>query len=237
MLNVLILEDEEYTRKYMKKILIDLPHVDTVIDTGNATEAIGLFQKYRPDINILDIELFGQELNGLEVAKQIYEVDKKAQLLFVTGYTRYAVESYAVHPYSYVVKPIVNEYFVSLIKEIIDSILYQRQQQQDHLVVKSKRNVIHLLKKKIIFIEKLNGHSLVHSYDGKYEFTKTLDELEQLLGSDFLRVHRSFIINMNHVKKISEIYDRSYEIEFNEYLDKAQMSRYQYSKYKKLYYL
>lgn len=235
MFDVLILEDEEYTREFFKKMIVGIPQVAKVIDTGNGISAVQLVKKYHPDLILLDIELCGQDLNGLEVAKQIYAFDQEAYMVFVTGYSQYAVDSFSVHPYSYVLKPIIVNDFIELIKEIAEKIECRQQQSEDILVIKFGHDITHIIKNQILFIEKLNGHSLIHTYDGQFKTLKTLDELAQQLDSQFVRVHRSFIVNLQHIKRVTEVYDRSYEIEFNAYPEKAQMSRYQYQKYKKLF--
>lgn len=93
MIDVLVLEDEEYTRQFFKKLLFDLPQVSEVFDTSDSRDAIRLAKEHCPDLVLLDIELNGQDMNGLEVAKQIYSFDKDAYLVFVTGYTQYALDS------------------------------------------------------------------------------------------------------------------------------------------------
>lgn len=235
MIKVLVLEDEEYTRKFFKKLLLDLPQVSEVYDTSDSKDAIRLAKEHCPDLFLLDIELNGQDMTGLDVAKQINSFDKAAHLVFVTGYAQYALESIAIHPYAYLLKPINVNDFIDLIKEIALNIESLHLVNSDHLVLKTRGGIIHIPKEQIVFVEKISGHSLIHTYDGKYQMPRTLDELEQQLGINFIRVHRSFIINLKHVSKVYEIYDRSYEIKFHDYEEKALMSRYHFGKYKKAF--
>jgi two-component system LytT family response regulator len=105
----------------------------------------------------------------------------------------------------------------------------------DRLVVKTKNGIIHIPKEQIIFIEKEYGSILIHTYNGTHQLSGALYELERQLGNDFVRVHRSYIINLKHVIKVREIYDRSYEIEFGGFSQKALMSRYYFRRYKTLF--
>jgi len=235
MIKVLILEDEEYTREFFKTLLLQLPEVSDVFDTSYAIDAILLAKEHCPDLILLDIELYGQDFNGLEVAKQIHSFDKDVYLVFVTGYSHYALDSIAVHPYAYVLKPInVNE-FINLIRDISGLLEEKRLENLKNLIIKTRGGIIHIPKNQIVFMEKDNGHTLIHTYGSKHQVSRTLDELEKQVGNDFIRVHRSFIINIKHVLMVREVYDRSYEIQFYEYQEKALMSRYHFKRYKKLF--
>jgi two-component system LytT family response regulator len=118
MIKVLILEDEDYTREFLKKLILDHLKTCTAFDTAYGTDAIQLTKQHCPDLIFLDIELTGQDLNGLDIAKQIYSFNKEAFLVFLTGYPQYAVSSFAVHPFSYVLKPININEFIGLLREI-----------------------------------------------------------------------------------------------------------------------
>jgi two-component system LytT family response regulator len=234
-MKILILEDEEYTRAFLKKLILDNFESCSIFDTPYGTDAIQLTKQHCPDLILMDIELAGQDLNGLDIAKQIYSFNKEAFLVFLTGYPQYAVNSFAVHPFSYVLKPInVNE-FIELIKEISELAEEKHLRNLDRLVVKTKNGIIHIPKEQIIFIEKEYGSILIHTYNGTHQLSGALYELERQLGNDFVRVHRSYIINLKHVIKVREIYDRSYEIEFGEFSQKALMSRYYFRRYKTLF--
>ncbi|MDF9409892.1 response regulator [Pelotomaculum isophthalicicum JI] len=74
MVNILLLEDELYTRRFLKKLVSENPSVDKVIDTPSGKEAINFAREYKLDIALLDIELAPEEgLNGILVAKKIHD--------------------------------------------------------------------------------------------------------------------------------------------------------------------
>jgi len=81
--------------------------VDEIVGAFNGMEAIRLAREYQPDIAFLDIELSLEEgFNGIQVAAMINDISPETKLVFVTGYTKYALDCYSVHPYDYLVKPI-----------------------------------------------------------------------------------------------------------------------------------
>lgn len=232
MTKVLILEDEEYNREFIKQILSEIPGITQIFATPTGQEAIEWARANHPQIALLDIELCNQKANGLDVAREISRLMNDTYIIFVTGYSKYAVESFEVHPYGYVLKPIKIAHLTDLIEEIIARINQEKFTESNILTVKVKNEILHLDYNEIFFIE-VNGHiSLVHSFGEELEVRKSLDEIESMLGEEFLRVHRSYIVNLAKVKKVRETYDRSYEVEFWGYPKTALMSRHYFPKYK-----
>lgn len=232
MIKALILEDEEYNREFIHQNLRLITAITDIFATSSGEEAYAWAKENQPDIALLDIELDGQKHNGLDVARRISQLNNEMYIVFVTGYSKYAVESFDVHPYGYVLKPIRITPFRDLIEEIVSRLEQTRQRATGMLTVRVKNEIIHINHSDIIFIEAENHKSIIHTRDATMEARKTLDEIEAMLGMDFLRVHRSFIVNLTKIKKIKEARDRSYEIEFWDDPKTALMSRYYYPKYK-----
>ncbi|PKM77282.1 MAG: DNA-binding response regulator [Firmicutes bacterium HGW-Firmicutes-15] len=232
MIKVLLLEDEEYNREFLKQILKEVVGIAEIFDVQSGKEAIDWALENHPHIALLDIELTNQKENGLDVARAISQSLKDTYIVFVTGYSKYAVDSFDVHPYGYILKPIKIPKFQELIAEIVYKIKHQNQLISDVFTVRIKNEMLHINYKDIIFIEVENHKSIIHTKGATWEMRKGLDEIEGMLGPDFLRVHRSFIVNLTKIKKTKETYDRSYEIEFMNYSKTALMSRYYYPKYR-----
>jgi len=228
----LILEDEEYNREFIKQIVSEIPGITKIFATSIGLEAIEWARANCPQIALLDIELSNQKANGLDVAREISKLKDDIYIVFVTGYSKYAVESFEVHPYGYVLKPIKIAHLKDLLGEIIARIEQVKLIESDILTIKVKNEILHLNYNDIIFVEVDSHKSLIHSLGTVWEVRKSLDEIESILGEEFLRVHRSFIVNLTKVKKVRETYDRSYEIEFWNYPEIALMSRYYFPKYK-----
>ncbi len=233
MLKALLVEDELYIRQFIKKLLTEVPGIQEVYDTDNAKEAVTLYHMHRPDLVLLDIELNQNGPSGLDVAKNIYQLNKDTKIVFVTGHDQYAVNSFAVHPYSYVLKPIVESKFKKLIAEIIREVERQNSLKSDMIILRNNDQLVHIHKKDLIFVEADRHKSILYTKTGSLESNKSLNELEEMLGFGFLRVHRSYIVNLAMIKCVKEILDRSYEIEFIDYPKAALMSRHHYRGYKK----
>ena len=101
-MDVLLLEDEVNTREFFTMLLHSITEVTKVIAAPCGEEAIRLAKHHRPDLILLDIELGNDDLSGEEGAKQIYDFDQEAFMIYVTAHSQYAICSFTVHPYSYI---------------------------------------------------------------------------------------------------------------------------------------
>lgn len=234
MIRVLILEDEDYNREFLRKLLETIPEVSEILDTADGEEAIQLARDQHPDLMLLDVELGSSKLNGLEAARSIYSFNKESYMVFVSGYSKYALDSFDVHPYGYIMKPIHIKRFQALIQEIAVLIEKDKNISLDSIALKSNNEIIHINKDEIVFIEVQHKISLIHTNNQLFELRRSLDEIEKHLDNRFLRVHRSYIVNLNKIKRIVEMHDRTYQIEFFDYPEPAYMSRQSYPIYKKL---
>jgi two-component system LytT family response regulator len=232
MIKVLILEDEEYTRKFIKEIVGEIPLISEVFDTSKGVKAIELAKKFKPDIALLDIELsIDDKINGLETAKIILNICPNIRFIFVTGYTNYALDSFVVHPYDYILKPInvpkLRETISSLAATIhIDHRETDNKDKRDRIIIRNKKEMFFIRLDEILFAEKFNKEVLIHVIGNTYKAQQTLSGLEEMLNDDFIRVHKSFIVNKNKISRVCEISNRAYEIGFEESEEVAFMSRY-----------
>lgn len=94
------------------------------------------------------------------------------------------------------------------------------------MIIRNKEGVLWVDYNNILFLEKINKDVYIHTTNGIKLTKQNLSDLEETLPNYFYRVHKSFIVNMNHLSHITELGDRSYEIAFENYKKSAMMSRY-----------
>lgn len=234
-MDVLLLEDEVNTREFFTMLLHNIPGVTKVLAASSGEEAIRLARYHRPDLILLDIELVNDDLTGMEVAQQIYDFDQEAYMIFVTAHSQYAISSFAVHPYSYILKPIVIEEFRAIISEVATKVNSQDKQIADTIMVPVRHKRSFILKEDINFIEVQGKQTIINAKSGQWVTNKPMVELEKQLNSDFIRVHRAFIVNKKQIKSVAQISDRTYEIELHDCSQRIPMSRSAYSKHKRLF--
>lgn len=155
----------------------------------------------RFDILFLDVIMPGE--NGIDAAKEIRQYDETVKIIFLTSSSEFAVQSYAVGAYFYQLKPIAAEPLFHL----MDSIIAECQKnQQQSLILRCKNGISRISLDKLEYCE-IIGHTLsFHMNNGVImESTGSLDELCSLLSpyENFLRPHRSYLINMDYISNIS----------------------------------
>ena len=169
----------------------------------NSTELASNLLQEHYDIYLLDVVMPG--LNGIELAKEIRSSDKVADIIFLTSSPEFAVESYTVKASNYLVKPVSRDRLV----EALDDIMRTRTEDRDScLVLKSSVGVHKVHISEIIYIEALN-RKVIYYLRNKSQITcveKFASVCDQLLQHpEFLLAHRSFLVNMNYIRRISEI--------------------------------
>lgn len=153
------------------------------------------------DILFLDIIMPGQ--NGINVAREIRQNDRTVKIIFLTSSSEFAVESYTVDAFFYVVKPVGAEDFCRL----MDSAISQcEREKRGSLVLRCKNGITRIALEKLIYCEVIGRTLVFHLESGmNLESIGSLDELSGELAQygSFLRPHRSFLINMEYIQSIS----------------------------------
>ena len=160
--------------------------------------AEALLSSFAPDqFHLLFLDIYMPGISGVELARQIYAQDPSCCILFTTTSKDHAIDSYAVRAAGYLVKP----YGMRELNEVLDWCLERMEKELQSIEIISQREKIRLPLKDIHYIEVRGRSSLVYTRDKNYTTNMRLGELEQALGSDFLRNHRSYIVNMLHIAK------------------------------------
>lgn len=155
----------------------------------------------RPDILFLDVIMPVE--NGINVAKEIRQYDNTVKIIFMTSSTEYAVESYMVGAYFYQIKPICEEKFFPLMDAVVSEC---ESVKQSSLVLRCKGGITRVCLAKLEYCEVVGRTLLFYMEDGKVlESSGSLDELcdKLALHDNFLRPHRSFLVNMEYIQSIS----------------------------------
>lgn len=150
------------------------------------------------DVVFLDIEM--EDMNGIDTAKQLRLRDELAYIIYVTSHESYAIESFSVRPYQFVLKPfedkVIEKYFMDV---------YEKVSSIDEYYEFKYNNVYYkLLLNDIMFFESEARRIIIHLKDGKkYEHYDRLDKVQQKVSSskiDFLRIHKSTLVNSKYIK-------------------------------------
>lgn len=150
------------------------------------------------DIALLDVDFEGQTSNGIDLARKLRQVNKRAVILFITNFIEYAPEGYEVHAFRYILKRdldvVLSRYLMEAMELLSDS--------WDCLRLDYRGELLELPFDSILYLEVL-GHSVSIVTEGEtYTLCASLSSFEQELENHgFLRVHKSYLVNMRHIKK------------------------------------
>lgn len=202
MIKIAICEDEKEQQDLLKthinQIFKDLP-INYSLYTFNSGEE--LLKNYPKDIDIFLIDIQLNEINGMDTARKIRETDNKAEIIFITSLIEYALEGYEVRAYRYLIKPVkyddLKTHILNCIKEI--------DIKNKHIIIKEQGNRIKLDISEITYIEVQKENITIHTLNQIYETKGTMNNIEKEINcSRFYRCHKSFFVNLEHIKSIKQ---------------------------------
>jgi two-component system, LytTR family, response regulator len=211
-IRVLIVDDEEPARALLREVLSAEPDVEVVGDAANGFEAVRLAGELQPDAAFLDIEM--PKLSGFEVAELL---GPEVAVVFVTAYDRFAVKAFEVHAADYVLKP----YRAERLREALRRARERAQSGKrpdpsavaaaarpegryaERVVVRDGREIRVFPLAAIDALEAEDDYVAIRSGGRKYLKLQTLNGLAATLDpARFVRVHRSFVVNLDRVTRI-----------------------------------
>lgn len=253
MIKVMIVEDEPEIRKILGKMIEKQDGFTVVAACGDFAGGITAFMKYRPEVVFMDIDLAGE--SGLDCAKTITELEPKTKIIFATAHSEYMANAFEIYAFDYLVKPFnlervektltrikgIREAFqgakdVATPEETSDKILAPSEQHKDKLMIKGKEQMTFLDKKDIILVERLDGETIITTKDGEFHTSASLGSIEEKLDEkEFMRCHKSYIINLSCISQI-EVYGRwTYTVKLKGTAATALMTSQKYEEVKQLY--
>ncbi len=244
--SAIIVDDESALREYLIRQLAELwPSLKIVAQASNGFEAIELIEQLEPQIVFLDIQMPG--MTGLEVAQKI---QGNCQIVFVTAYDQYAVDAFNNAAIDYVLKPVENKRLRKTIQRL-QSQLHKEPPDLSHLLEKLAnlktpvqpwlqwikapgKDEIHLLPiDEVDYLQSSDKYTSVYSNCREYLIRTALKKLEQQLDPEkFWRIHRSTIIRVNAVSKVSKDLRGRHFIILNNYQRRLHISRSYLDKFK-----
>ena len=165
-------------------------------------EALEFLQGQEVDLIFLDINM--PMLTGMQLAKLL---PKRQRVIFTTAYTDYAVESYNVNAVDYLLKPITFERFITAVEKVssmMKQMLDVNSLETGNFFVKVGKSMVKINYSNIYYIEGLKDYVVFRLEKEKHIVYKRMKELQENLPANFARVHQSFIVNMDHIKKIED---------------------------------
>ena len=226
-ISVMLVEDEEGIRKLLNKIIEKKTGFEVVAESDNLASAVTQFMKKKPEVVFLDIEIGGE--SGLDCAKIIADLEPKTKIIFATAHSEYMSDAFEVYAFDYIVKPF-NIDRVNHTLERIESLSEKQITDNSHLdkivkyekgleklLVKGKESMSFVDIKDIILVQREDGNTVIYTKHDSFTTSASLSDIEAKLDKDqFLRSHKSYIINVSQIKKIEPYGRWTYVVAFKD---------------------
>ena len=198
-MRIAVVDDEEVFRNDISLIISRLYGRDRVslFLYSDGEEILQSLQKGFPfDAVFLDIEM--KNMDGMTAASKIREFLPKIPVIFLTSHTEMAMEGYEVNAFRFLAKPI-DEHKLRLALTDLEDLLYK----DEKIILRKDGEDIILSQREIVYIEALNNNVRFVLKNGDVSVRMKFSEAIKLLGNDSCKIHRSFCVNLAHVKKMS----------------------------------
>lgn len=196
MLRIAVCEDEKSMGEYLKQLIERgiADRKDCRIELFSSGEE--LLKKGKGfDIYFLDIDLKG--MSGIDMAKSLRQ-KSEAVIVFVTALKEYVFDAFDVQAFQYLLKPIDEEKFSRVLGQAVAEC--QPEKYAEPLVVRVKGLYRNIPKESILYAENEGRKIVLHLADEQISYYAKMSELEEMLGNDFFRCHRGYLVNLNAVK-------------------------------------
>lgn len=227
-IKVLIVDDEEPARQKLKLFLATETDFEIVAEAKNGLEALQLVDDHHPDVIFLDIQM--PRLDGLAVASNL-ENKSNIRIAFVTGYNEYAIKAFELNAVDYLLKPYDKGRLCKTLDRIRDRTHRQapysisklvrdyrsEQSYPQQLLVKTENSIEIVKTAKIEWVEACANYVKICLADNVFIARQTLTMLQsQLDPKNFVRIHRSHIINIGSIRKVTPLSKGDYNLLLND---------------------
>ena len=212
----IIVDDEKIARNVLQNYLEKYcPIIEVIGEAQHIKEAVPMIQSLRPQLVFLDVEMpFGNAFDILEACQ-----DQQFETIFVTAYAEYSLKALNRSAAYYILKPIDITELVAAVNKVQLAILkseeFNRTQillqnlkskpEQQHIVLPTLQGFDVIKTASITKLQAKGNFTEVHLTDGSFKLIcKFLKHFDELLDAPFIRIHRSFIINLNFIKSYSK---------------------------------
>ena len=235
-INTIIVDDEKPAREELAFLLKSFPEINLQAQGKNGLEAINLIKEHSPDLLFLDVQMPG--LDGFGVLKKLVERKLKVpHVVFATAFDQYAVQAFDVNAIDYILKPFDKARIAKAVqkakKEIeahtsptdrLEQLVAQlanpkpASKPPSKILIKSQQRMLLVDSSDLIFASIEGGliSVVAREVEGSSQ-CRTLEELHASLDSDsFWRPHRSYLVNVHHIKEVVPWFKSSFMIKMND---------------------
>lgn len=220
MIKTILIDDEALARDIVKHYLKAFPNIEIVAECSDGFEGLKAIAQHQPDLIFLDIQM--PKISGFEMLEL---VENRPAVIFTTAFDEYAIKAFEVNAVDYLLKPIEQSRFEQAMQKLPSKLAKGDDSQelletaslspaQNNRVVVKNAGVIKIIPVEAIhYLEADDDYVKLSTTEGNFQKNKTMSFFEQTLdASQFIRIHRSYIINLAQVTKIELKEKESYVV-------------------------
>jgi two-component system LytT family response regulator len=219
-MQILIVEDEALARQRLARLLNTLGY-DQITQTKSAKEAIEQLQENRFDIAFLDINMPG--MSGLELGYELRYHQEDIAIIFQTAYSEHALEAFDIGAVGYLVKP----YSIDQLKQAIERLdRAKKSTEKPRLLTKNGEHYFLFQPEDIYYVKADLAEVIIRTQKDFSYYARKISDLESLLTPyNFIRVHRSYLINLDKIKAMETIEQSKIRFTFEGISDEVESSK------------
>jgi two-component system response regulator LytT len=226
-IKVLIVDDERYSRDEMKHLLNEHEHIEVAGEADSGENCITKALQIQPDVVFLDIDM--PKLNGMEAAAMLKALKKVPLLVFATAYPHFAAEAFRHEAVDYLVKPFDEERVRETVSRLEKLLLNQKQEEgaaPSKLAIEGDEEIVYIEPKDILYVYRDERVTRVVLKQQEYETKTALKEFEaRLKDFSFFRIHKSYLVNLDYVKRLIPWFNGAYHLEMEGKEERLSVSR------------
>ncbi len=241
-IGVMLVEDEAGIRLLLRKIIEKHSEFQVVAECEELAESVIQFRRLNPEVVFLDIGIKGQ--SGVECARIFTDMNPKVKIIFATAHAEYMPEAFELYAFDYLVKP----FSVDRVNRTLDRIVslgetsspdreekvVKSPYRHNKLLVKGKESMSFVDIPEIVLIQRENNTTVIYTEKDTFVTSASMSELEKKLDPDqFLRSHKSYIINLSRIRKIEPYGRWTYVVHFQGRKEDALLTAEKYEEVKR----
>jgi len=221
-IRTIIIEDEEPARDIVKTYLKKFQDIELIGECSDGFSGVKAVNEMKPDLLFLDIQL--PKLTGFEILEL---VEHSPVIIFTTAYDQFALKAFEMNATDYLLKPFSSDRFDTAMQKALDKLkskksegpvikklvetVDEKSETIDRVVVKTGSKIKVIPADKIMYIEAQDDYVMIYAEESKHLKEKTMKYFETHLdNSQFIRIHRSYIVNVNFIVQLEHFSKENY---------------------------
>ncbi len=149
------------------------------------------------DILLLDVEM--RNMSGIELAKHIRKDNQTVEIIFITSHFEFVGDGYEVDALHYLIKPVPSE----KLSQVLSKAAERLSAESPSVIITCEGETVKLYEADILYVESFLHYIVIHTRDNEYKIKESISVFEEKLSSTFYRVHRSYLVSLKHLTRIS----------------------------------